>query len=307
MCIAAIIHKPIPHSYLRSMDHDNPHGGGVAWLENGQLHFRRGLDADMIFALQETRLTYPYLLHFRWATHGAPVAELTHPFPTGPRAFKGELQGTADEVLIHNGVWRDYDDWAKWLPTELYDAHYPTTSDTAVAAYFYQLIPDLGDEIPWAVASARVGDDGALKIRKHGGWSEHKGNEYSNLMWLPYSEWPAPKRGWGYHGASGGWVWEDDTDTSALPDYRDSSWDEYIRTRYGAEVAAAVSETDPATDDDAELMAKLAEAESEREWAEEMGLLEDKLPDDDMISDDPNTVNRWLAAKSAREFLKKGA
>ena len=304
MCVAAIINKPLSREHLECMDIDNPHGGGVAWLQDGKLQFARGLNSEQIYYMQQAgTLTFPYLLHFRWATHGSRRPELTHPFPTGPRAFYGELRGVADEVLIHNGVWHDYANWEPLIenvPAQLL----VDISDTAVAAYFYSWFPDIGDEIPWAVASARVGADGSLDITKHGGWSEHEGNEFSNLSWLPVSAWARMGTGWG-RGGRGGWTWTEHArawnyDSYSKPDKKyvedpggAVDWEEYVRARYGDEVAEAVGEIAD-NEDDAITMCKLAALE-------EMEQLAGDEPDGDLISEDPDDVNKWLA----REFLRR--
>lgn len=291
MCVAAIIHKPVSEHYLRCMDEDNPHGAGVAWMtEAGELRFERGLDHTQIFAMQEHgMLTFPYLLHFRWATHGSKAPHLTHPFPTGWQAFDGELSGIADEVLIHNGVWYDYVQWEPLIrdvdPELLRDI-----SDTAVAAYFYKWYPDIGDEIPWAVASGRI-RGGQLDIVKHGGWSEHEGNEFSNLSWLP-------------------WNMQSVHRVSAENlDSRD--WRDYVLGRYGAEVADEVVRLAD-NEDDAITMANLAALDELEvlqgggggwggagdEWE---GGGDSGWPD--LVSEDPQTVNAWLAKNTTSAYL----
>jgi hypothetical protein len=316
MCVAAIINKPVSKHHLECMDEDNPHGGGVAWVDRGKLRFKRGLHAADIFAMQEAGvLTFPYLLHFRWATHGDRIPQLTHPFPTGRRAFKGELEGTAREVLIHNGVWNDYDEFFELVDRSVSWKTLKETSDTAVAAYFYAEFPDIGDEIPWAVATARVKNK-AIDIRKHGGWSEWEGNEYSNLTWLPWRENPAYSNyNWKKDG-KGGWTWGEDeykAHERAAYGWEVGDWSDYMAARYGTEVA---KEALTVTEDDKDLMTKMADADSEAEIARQMreaGIddmdgfsiktLEPELEalDGDLVSDDPKTVNDWLSGRAGRQ------
>src|SRR5690349_18188920 len=157
MCVAAICFTHQSPEYLNAMEEDNPHGAGVAWARDGVLHFRRGLTAADILRMQaDGELTLPYALHFRWATQGAAVPELTHPFPIGPRALGGELAGTADALLIHNGTWhnqarhiRARSDAGAWVPP---DAVIDAASDTAIAAWLAQDNPGLLTEIAWATA-----------------------------------------------------------------------------------------------------------------------------------------------------------
>lgn len=357
MCIAAIIHKPISQKYLDEMERDNPHGAGVAWVRHGKLEFRRGLTAERIGWMQTWRqFTYPYLLHFRWATHGKKVASLTHPFPVGRRALMGELEGRASKVLIHNGVWTDYDDAEPLLHEEpkyheLVKAD--KLSDTQVAAYIIGRWPEWQDDIlakiPWACAVASV-NKGRIDIKKYGSsWTTHAGNEYSNLQWLPADEWwehngdkhksryyssPYSSRAWGgqysypsdthhepFTTQNGDrWVYdpskktyviekpvsatsqsllektaetvveaavsesESDANVRALTHF--DGWEDYVRARYGDEVAAEIEK----------------DACRIRACDEEDGFdATDPAEDIDNVSEDPSEVNAYLA----REYLRK--
>lgn len=211
MCVAAIINQPVSLAYLKEMEDSNPHGGGVAWPDYaaGVMRFRKGLDHRQIHAMQETgELAYPYLLHFRWATEGDKVPQMTHPFPVGVRALFGELEGAADRVLIHNGTMS----WAQqkyWVPDTDYMYHIPwelinRASDTAIAAW---LMTEPGSEdilkaLKWATCVGSV-RDGKLVTELEGDWENFEGNQYSNLHWLPYS---ARGRGGSYFPAA--WDWE---------------------------------------------------------------------------------------------------
>ena len=324
MCIAAIINKPMTLQHLVCMQEDNPHGGGVAWLAPGdtQVSFKRDLTAKDIFTMQEGgELTFPYLLHFRWATHGGITPHLTHPFPTGIRALMGELSGRAPQVMIHNGVWQGYKEWLPALADVAPKALIDAASDTAIAALLYEVYPEVGDEIPWAVASATV-FDGALMVRKHGDvWESRDGNEYSNLTWLPFKErWPeyASKgyrfgRGWTNYRSFGDADWEpymvssseDDTEALAIPKKQESEarklddgktdprewadWYEYLCARYGKEVADSV--------------------QKDYEGCETPGNPEGlDLDDPDFMSDDPAVVQAWMDrqvdAQSADEYMR---
>lgn len=321
MCIAAIINKPISRAYLAEMHKDNPHGGGVAWHEGGAIRFERGLDDAAIWALQQNNaLTYPYLLHFRWATHGGITPQLTHPFPLGPRALYGELSGRAPAVLMHNGVWNGY---AQYLgrvqaPKSVIKA----ASDTAIAAYMLGVDPDFVDQldsIPWACAVMTVDDEGAMTLGEFGrtwtSWNDD-GNRYSNLSWLPAEEW---WRANGYkrsytqptHSWSSGWDWET-SDASAAADAAatseiDDAWaankdvepfvDDYLTTtnpdrKAGAlEVIKCFGDWQEYVrwrygDEIANEIAKDAESE-EAEVAE--------VDDCDLVSDEAEVVNAYLA------------
>jgi len=256
MCVAAVAFQPVSLEYLLEMESSNPHGGGVAWQAGDSIQFYRGLTAKEIFKLQEDgAMTYPYLLHFRWATHGARVGELTHPFPTGARALMGEIAGCAPEVIIHNGTWSDWEDAGKkHLPAELQGV-LGDMSDTAVAAFITAYNPDVLDEVPWATAHAFM-RNGQMDITTRGTWSDHQGNWYSNLNWLPttkhYMSWP----GMGgkdhcskydnpyripdfYDGHAWGARQDAKERYKALKDrdVESVSWEQYVRAKYGDEAA----------------------------------------------------------------------
>lgn len=301
MCIAAIINKAISWDFLREMENDNPHGAGVAYFDadKATIVFKRGLTAAEIMGMQEWgELTYPYLLHFRWATHGPRVPELTHPFPLGPRALHGELAGETDAVFIHNGVWSDYESYLPLIVAPV--ATYKHASDTAVAAYLLGVYPELQtpgrvgivDDIHWAVAVAKV-VGGEMVINKSGQtWVEYEGNTYSNLTWLPtklwYNKFYQPNTG------DSGWSWSGDSRIKPYEPARYDpaadlakeaevtqpfSWEDYVRARYGDEIAAGV-----------------AAAEAEEKTLEDIELAElECLPD--LISDDGEEVNAWLARR----------
>lgn len=186
MCVAIVVeHKDgIPARYLHMMEVENPHGAGVAWADGDVLRFKKGLTWRDVRELQD-ELPRPFLLHFRWATHGPSVRRLAHPFVLGPRAFSRSLTGSCKALLIHNGIWNRYD---KHLPPGIADDG--TISDTQVAAYVAGTDEDILDDVDWATAVGRAGGNGRMDITLRGRWMDFEGNTYSNLQWLLYSKRP---------------------------------------------------------------------------------------------------------------------
>jgi hypothetical protein len=187
MCVAVIVStKTGPtDEEIRLMDEDNPHGAGLAWYDHKRdtVRYKKGLDANGVIELLK-KIPRPALLHFRWATHGSKTPELTHPFPLGPRALTDRrLSGTAEAVLIHNGVWNNYGnhvpEWAKGADF----------SDTMIAAYVADRYPEILDEVSWCTATLhrralnKKGEEVSGQIWYRGNWSKHGGNLYSNLNW----------------------------------------------------------------------------------------------------------------------------
>lgn len=182
MCVAAVIesnHGP-KLAELRQMEDENPHGAGIAYAQGNRIRYVKGLTADMIFKMQSS-LPRPYLLHFRWATHGPKVQHLCHPFPLGMSALMSRrTSGTADAVLIHNGVWTNYE---RHLPVWAYGRRHEL-SDTAVAAYVAESNEDILDDVSWATAVGRAAGAGRMDVTLRGStWEVHKGDLYSNLRW----------------------------------------------------------------------------------------------------------------------------
>lgn len=326
MCIAAIINAPVTLDYLQQMEDSNPHGGGVAWAckKSKSVRFKRGLTAKQIYAMQDT-MSYPYLLHFRWATHGDKVPELTHPFPLGPRALMGELEGDAQSVIIHNGVWNKYDEWTDVIP--LPKTLWKHVSDTAVLAYLMGANPNykkhLPPKVPWAVALAEW-QGKQMAVTKFGhSWVNHGGNEYSNLQWLHTNSWLSYSSGKG----SGSYVYSKGYPMSDWKDWGEKDWDTYFEARYGQRYRSTYTtpEADRKAREEREAREarrvkareKLAQMRTRKKGVGANGVQEWydwERPDgeavqpthtplstdwepDDLISEDPSEVNEYLAKR----------
>jgi hypothetical protein len=275
MCVAAIIYQPVSLDDLESMEADNPHGGGVAWANgHGQISFIKGLTARQIFQYQEEgTLAYPYLLHFRWATYGAKVPQLTHPFVIGPRALLGETSGDCQALFIHNGTWPNFEAAAQkyiestgnyTMPQKALDH----ASDTAIAAWLAKDNPEILDEVPWATAKAWACPEGKMQITLRGDWTKHNNNYYSNLNWQRAS-------------------------TPGVFNMRAMlestySWDEYLADKYGRETAREINGWFMGDGDDADLNYPGLGARVELDL------------DNDLVSEDGEIVNSFLARQMMR-------
>jgi predicted glutamine amidotransferase len=201
MCVACIIYSKESLEHFQMMEKSNPHGAGVAWVDTTRsgarkVFFQKGLTAQDIFNLQEDgTLTFPYLAHFRWATHGPKVPELTHPFPLGGDALFPDCEGEVDSALIHNGVWYSYKHHLPaWLKDSKYDKLVESLSDTQLAAYLAKDNPAILDDIDWATSVMSVGPEGEACIASRGRWYKLWDNYYSNHNWCPHSD--MPKNWW---------------------------------------------------------------------------------------------------------------
>lgn len=199
MCVAALIEtdEGPTSEELRLMHDDNPHGAGVAFAEGDRIRYHKSVSWDWI-ARNQKKFPRPYLLHFRWATHGGRARHLAHPFPLSVGALLSRrLSGTAEAVLIHNGVWYKYLDflprWAENIKDRL--------SDTAVAAYAAKVYgEEILDDVDWATAVGKAARRGRMDVTLRGRWMEHRGNLYSNLSWqvtnYPRGRWNEGPYGW---------------------------------------------------------------------------------------------------------------
>lgn len=107
---------------LESAEQMNPHGAGIAWVENGKVKYKKGIDLDAkkIFEITKT-ISLPAIIHFRIASIGEIIPELCHPFPINENADLS-LEGTSDSVLFHNGTWSD---WKKAIEDSVAKKHIP--------------------------------------------------------------------------------------------------------------------------------------------------------------------------------------
>jgi hypothetical protein len=144
MCVAIIVPRDtaLPNNFvLQAAARRNPQGGGFAWVDPARkmVAYRKGLTLEELMELaDEFRTNFPatdhppVFIHFRIATAGDAIKELTHPFPITKKASVA-LSGYVERVLMHNGT------WSGWKPTLLRNMHGRLSdepwSDTRAMAY----------------------------------------------------------------------------------------------------------------------------------------------------------------------------
>lgn len=104
--------KNPPSEAIVHANESNKDGFGYAWVQDGNVHWSKGYEAkDLTTELVDAYLALPMpkAIHFRLATHGGTLPQLTHPFPL-KRGVPHDLKGAAKAVLFHNGIWHQYDD-----------------------------------------------------------------------------------------------------------------------------------------------------------------------------------------------------
>lgn len=98
----------------------NDDGAGVAYLKNKQIHWVKGLDSNVDHVkkvLHDNKVKGPYAIHFRTASIGGKLEELTHPFPVTPNV-EDWLAGRTSVMLMHNG---HIHDWEKHFLATMYN------------------------------------------------------------------------------------------------------------------------------------------------------------------------------------------
>lgn len=186
MCVAIAIPEGAPFPDLETMEAcewTNDDGIGIAFPDgNGRVEFFKDLSLPELMDLGALTEGLSRLVHFRLATSGGVRPELCHPFPLTKTADV-RLRGTAPRVLIHNGVWSDWDlaaDLMAPLPAGPW-------SDTRLMA---RIIALHGDSwIRRFVGEERVGRlatlDGEGNIGLAGDWEmdDDTGVWFSNTYW----------------------------------------------------------------------------------------------------------------------------
>lgn len=112
MCVIALCDKGVRPSVLqvRQMFSANPDGAGLAWSTGKKVQFVKGImDVEAVLStLRQVPSSARLVLHFRIATVGGKVPELTHPFIVSEDSDL-RLRGKVDAVWFHNGHWGDWE------------------------------------------------------------------------------------------------------------------------------------------------------------------------------------------------------
>lgn len=93
--------------------------GGVAWREDGLVHWKKGIEDVETMKQLIAGLPVPFVAHFRIASSGPIVPELTHPIPVDeevPLYLHGKTGGA---VLFHNGTWGKWQDYSMEMTIHL--------------------------------------------------------------------------------------------------------------------------------------------------------------------------------------------
>jgi hypothetical protein len=142
MCVFFVCESKWPtEDELVAAGESNSDGAGIAWInhETKKVEWIKGLkDGHEVQKILETGIIkhYPAIIHFRIASIGGVLPELTHPFPLTPQVPL-ELKGIANAVLFHNGTWNSWN--ASLMPAlAAQNGKWPAGpwSDTRALAWF---------------------------------------------------------------------------------------------------------------------------------------------------------------------------
>jgi len=107
MCVIIAMEEKVPSLEIMELcEKKNSHGGGISWIDNGKVHWKKGIKAKEIHEIA-IEFGPPCIAHFRISTVGGTPKTLCHPFPI-VKTSDDFLEGSGDSVLFHNGHWTDW-------------------------------------------------------------------------------------------------------------------------------------------------------------------------------------------------------
>ena len=197
MCLLVVQKKGkvMSDKHIENAFESNPHGSGYSYIVNNSLQtkkFRRLSKFLKNFKSDVGRYgdSSPFLIHFRWATHGSNEGTLNvHPF----KVRKGL-------VFAHNGVINDVSDSTKYSDTQMFNFEIlQKLNDDFLNNKAYQVL------IEKMIGSSKLGfltSEGKIKIMNErlGHWKD--GIWYSNEGYKDKVEICNVGYGWGSYGNS---------------------------------------------------------------------------------------------------------
>lgn len=186
MCVAVTMApgSTLTEEEIVKMGNANGDGFGIAWAEDGVVHWYKTLqyDAGFLTSLVNHYKNFQRLVHFRLTTVGGVQLGLCHPFEIGPRAAY-QQRGHANKVLIHNGHWYRAGDIHDILKKEGALPDNGPWSDTRLAAFLASHDEDWLTTVTGKVAT--LDGEGNLKLYANSGeWSDlREGIKVSNKAW----------------------------------------------------------------------------------------------------------------------------
>jgi len=145
MCVIYACHSAVPTEEELTLGAEcNTDGAGVAWIDKfntkeAAVHWIKGLPSTakaVLDTIEENKLSYPLMIHYRTASIGGKSADLTHPFPITDK-LESSITGHTRRVLMHNGHIASWKEWFKPITFAAPDfeiPHGPWSDSRALAA-----------------------------------------------------------------------------------------------------------------------------------------------------------------------------
>lgn len=177
MCVIAVCEAGLrlDKEQFRQCFDSNSHGAGFAWMEDGQLAWRKGfMDSKQAWKFYKTINHLPHVAHFRLTSAGGTIKELTHPFlitPESPITMAGKGM---DRLLFHNGTITNWQEMVMMVAFS--NKSYPVgeMSDTRVMAMSVAIVGEgILDSSKFVIASP-------TEFKIYGTWEEKEGIHFSN-------------------------------------------------------------------------------------------------------------------------------
>jgi hypothetical protein len=136
MCVIAICQgNYLNENEIRKMWSANSDGAGIVWW-NGGLKMKKGfMKLKSFLNFYDSIKNFTHIIHFRIATAGSALFNLTHPFKVETSKGNG--------YLFHNGTWSDYDSFKTYLELRGLIKENEEVSDTLVLSLVLSEIYDV--------------------------------------------------------------------------------------------------------------------------------------------------------------------
>jgi hypothetical protein len=179
MCVICICDKEKPTlELIKKMADANKDGIGIAYIKDGNVHWKKGITEEQAFLISESVNT-PLIMHFRISTVGGNSKHLTHPFPLNSSASLALEGKTNQGVLFHNGHWHDWRDKLWGIVTKGLRMPKGHWSDSRAIAWLVGLY---GRQILSLIDNQKVALLTPKSAEMYGsGWEEKNGMHFSNL------------------------------------------------------------------------------------------------------------------------------
>jgi len=216
MCLIIVADTARPtDTEIREAHLSNSDGIGIAYRapDDPLVTWVKGLTPTQAIELTAS-IPLPFIIHFRWATHGGTSPLLCHPFPVS-RNVGVTLTGHAKELLFHNGVWDEHVQFRQKAALR------GPVSDTRIMAYVLWregVTNREGVALQIADQAGKLALFTSEGITRYGTWLQGKASEADTTAGCYYSNlnhcWTFTSPFKGYHYGSQGvasayWEWED--------------------------------------------------------------------------------------------------